>query len=55
MYTIAELGVSDSQLQTLLEGNKIVLDKNQFRGDVPLPLTKAQVASLTNAKRSFRS
>ena len=53
MYTVAELGVSDSQLQTLLEGNKIVLEKNQFRGNVPLPLTKAQVASLTNAKRSF--
>ena len=53
MYTVAEVGVSESQLQTLLEGNKIVLEKNQFRGNVPLPLTKAQVKSLTEAKRSF--
>lgn len=53
MYTVVELGVSDSQLQTLLEGKKIVLEKSQFQGKVPLPLTKKQVASLSEAKRSI--
>jgi len=53
MYTTVDVGVSDSQLQTLLEGKKIVLERNQFQGNVPLPLTKKQVASLAAAKRSI--
>ena len=53
MYTIVEVGISDSQLQTLLEGKKIVLERSQFQGQVPLPLTKKQVTSLAEAKRSL--
>ena len=53
MYTIVELGISESQLTTLLEGKKIFLEKAQFRGEVPVPLTKKQVTTLTNATRGI--
>jgi len=52
-YSITNLGISESQLQTLLQGSKIFVEKSQFQGDVPLPLTKAQAANFAKATRGI--
>lgn len=53
MYSIVNVGITDSQLQTLLAGQKIFLEKRQFSGNVPLPLTKKQANSIATASRGI--
>lgn len=53
MYVTVSVGITESQLQTLLAGQKIFLEKSQFKGDVALPLTKAQATLVATASRSI--
>src|SRR6185437_13111415 len=52
-YTVVKLGITESQLQTLLSGHKIFLEKSQFSGDVAVPLTKKQAISVATASRGI--
>jgi hypothetical protein len=52
-YTATNLGITESQLQSLLQGDKIFVEKRQFEGDVALPLTKAQAANFAKATRGI--
>jgi hypothetical protein len=54
MYIPVGLGITENQLQTLLEGNQIFLEKSQFQGDTVLPLTKKQAESVASATRGIR-
>lgn len=51
MYHPTSLGITESQLHTLLQGHKIFVHKAQFTGDVALPLTKAQAMNFAHATR----
>lgn len=53
MYHPTSLGITESQLETLLQGNKIFVQKDQFTGDVVLPLTKAQASNFAKASRGI--
>lgn len=54
MYQTHNLGISQSQLASLQEGQSIFVTKDQFNGDVPLPLTNAQMAKISTSVRGFK-
>ena len=53
MYTLVSLGLTEAQRQALLQGVAIKLEPAQFSGNVTVPLTKAQAAKITAAKRGI--
>lgn len=52
-YITCNLGITESQRQTLMEGNKIFVERSQFKGNVPVPLTKAQAELIATASRGI--
>ena len=52
-YTVTNLGITESQYASLLQGHKIFVERSQFHGDVALPLTKAQAANFAKATRGI--
>ena len=52
-YTVTNLGITESQCASLLQGHKIFVERSQFHGDVALPLTKAQAANFAKATRGI--
>lgn len=51
MYTVVKIGITESQLQSLLDGHKIFVEKSQFNGDVAIPMTKKQATTFASASR----
>jgi hypothetical protein len=52
-YTIVQVDVTESQLSDLMRGVKIHLAKQQFSGDVSIPMTKAQATRIATATRGI--
>jgi hypothetical protein len=51
MYTAVNLGITEAQLQQLLSGAKIFVERTQFKGNIPVPLNKAQAKLIATATR----
>jgi hypothetical protein len=53
MYVKVDLGVTQGQYDDLMAGKKIFLARDQFKGDIPLPLTGSQAKKITTATRGI--
>jgi hypothetical protein len=53
MYMKVDLGLTQGQYDDLMAGKKIFLEREQFSGDIPLPLTGAQAKKIATATRGI--
>lgn len=53
MYMKVDLGLTQGQYDDLMAGKKIFLARDQFQGDVPLPLTSTQAKKIATATRGI--
>jgi hypothetical protein len=52
-YTIVQVDITASQLEDLMRGVKIHLAKQQFSGDVSVPMTESQAMRVATATRGI--